>query len=105
MTYLETKHTATCRPEFEIKYLQALLSPLCQVSCFAPEGIDAHVVVHLFLQVGRLRHRFGLSRQGMAVQYLQVWQVHGSVSGIVTQLGYWTGSPIWITKQQLGQTW
>ena len=41
----------------------------------------------------------------MAVQRLQVWQVYGSVSGVVTQLSYGTGSPIWITEQQLGQIW
>lgn len=90
-------------PEFKTQYLKALLSLLRQVSCLPPEGVDAHVVVHLLLQVGHLRHRFGLGRQRVAVQRLQVRQVYGGVRGIVTQLGDGAGPPIWITEQQQGQ--
>lgn len=79
-------------------YLQPLLSLLRQVSGLPPEGVDAHVVVHLLLQVGGRRHCLGGSRQGLAVQHLQVWEVYCGVSGVVTQLGYGAGPPVWVTE-------
>lgn len=43
------------------------MSLMRQGSCFALVCADTHVIVHLLLQVGGLRHSFRLSTQWLAV--------------------------------------
>ena len=51
----------------QVAHLEALLSLMLQGSCLTLECADTHVVVHLLLQVGSLRHSFGLGTQWLAV--------------------------------------
>ena len=74
-----------------------------QGRCLTLECADAHVIVHLLLQVGSLRHSFGLGTQGLAVQRAQIRQVYGRVCGVIAQPGYGACPPIRVAEQQLLQ--
>lgn len=84
-------------------YLQTLPGLMGQHGSLALQAVNAHVVVHLLLQVGGLSGSLGRGRQGLAVQGMQLGQVDSRIGGIVAEACHRAAAPVWVCQQHLLQ--